>query len=294
MPTIQTFEYVYLPEMSTQVAELMVGNIDWVWRISKEDQDRLAGVPNIQATSAGSLRNNFMVFDAFGSSGETPFTDIRVRQAVAHAIDREAIVRELVPGGTGALHEPCHHEQFGCPSRGSLPIYEYDPDKARALLAEAGYPDGFTAEFWVLETRPRIWIETVQAYLRDVGITAQLRPVGVTQLYEGTANTEIPFMFTNSGSNSIRDVSALWGPFFGTRRDIVRDDELTAWVEEASATVNGEVRLELYQRVGERIIERLYWLPLWIEGTGYAFHEDLEYTPWDDENPRFYFARWKD
>jgi peptide/nickel transport system substrate-binding protein len=116
----------------------------------------------------------------------------------------------------------------------------------------------------------------------------------VTQLYEGTANTEIPFMFTNSGSNSIRDVSALWGPFFGTRRDIVRDDELTAWVEQASATVNGEVRLELYQRVGERIIERLYWLPLWIEGTGYAFHEDLEYTPWDDENPRFYFARWRD
>ena len=65
-------------------------------------------------------------------------TDVRVRQAIAHAIDREAITENLVGDGSTVQKSMCVSVQFGCET--DVTQYPYDPEKAKALLAEAGYP----------------------------------------------------------------------------------------------------------------------------------------------------------
>ena len=292
-PSIETFEYVFIPETSTQIAELMAGNIDWIWRVSDEEKQKLGTLPDIATATAATLRNNFLVFDVNGLSGDPYFKDPRVRQAVAHAIDRKLIVQQLVRGGTDVLHQPCHSSQFGCPPADALMRYEFDPKKAKALLADAGYPNGFDTTLWFFNNYPRDIAQALQANLQSVGIRAKLNPVSPTVMYESTQKGVIPFMWLGSAAGSILDVDALWGQFFGTGRDITRDSELTGWVKAAANTVNERTRLDLYTKAGQRIVEKLYWLPMFMEGGLYVYKKELDFKAWDDENPRFYFSKWR-
>src|SRR6185503_14044644 len=116
------------------------------------------------------------------------------RQAVAHAIDRKSIVQQLVRGGTDVLHQPCHSSQFGCPAADTLTHYEFDPKKAKALLADAGYPNGFDTTLWFFNNYPRDIAQALQANLQAVGIRAKLNPVSPTVMYESTRKGVIPFM----------------------------------------------------------------------------------------------------
>ena len=71
--------------------------------------------------------------------------DVRVRKAIAHAIDREGIVKALVKGESIVVNSLCFPSQFGCTQ--DVPTYDYNPEKAKSLLAEAGYADGFEIPF---------------------------------------------------------------------------------------------------------------------------------------------------
>lgn len=221
-------------------------------------------------------------------------TDIRVRQAVAHAINRPALVEQLVGGSSGAQQQPCVGVQFGCPSPEEVTQYDYDPEKAKALLAEAGYPNGLDVTFWVIDNRPQLWIAAVQADLAAVGIRANIRLANAKILYEATAKGGTPMFFASFGSH-IRDASQMMIAFFGTGslRDLVHDAELTEWVDKGGSVTDPDERLAIYKQIAQRITERLYWLPLWVEPTTYAWSDELNYTPYDDENPRLYLASWK-
>jgi peptide/nickel transport system substrate-binding protein len=94
------------------------------------------------------LRVYFLVMDAQGRSGATPFKDKKVRQAVNHAINREKIVRDAFNGfarSSGSVVSPLH---FGYENH--VARYPYDPSRARQLLAEAGYPKGFEVDYYAI------------------------------------------------------------------------------------------------------------------------------------------------
>src|SRR2546423_14127578 len=101
---------------------------------------------------------------------DNPLTKLKVRQAVWHAIARQAIAEKLVTGGSRVPPAPCFPPQFGCDAEASV-LYDYNPAKAKQLLAEAGYPDGFDVEVttYILPQ----WASSVQNYLQAVGIRAQ-------------------------------------------------------------------------------------------------------------------------
>jgi len=294
MPSIGRVEYRHITEMSTQVSELVSGGVDWVWRLTPDELGNVARSPNINTEVRNSMRLNFISFDVEGKSETQALTDIRVRQAVAHAINRPALVEQLVGGSSGAQQQPCVGVQFGCPSPEEVTQYDYDPEKAKALLAEAGYPNGLDVTFWVIDNRPQLWIAAVQADLAAVGIRANIRLANAKILYEATAKGATPMFFASFGSH-IRDASQMMIAFFGTGslRDLVHDAELTEWVDKGGSVTDPDERLAIYKQIAQRITERLYWLPLWVEPTTYAWSDELNYTPYDDENPRLYLASWK-
>src|SRR5690606_41840174 len=106
-----------------------------------ENADMLDSMPNVTVVSAPTMRMSFLSLDAAGRTGKNPLTDVRVRQAIAHAIDREAIAKNLVGKGAAVQKSLCVPVQFGCET--DVVQYEYNPEKAKQLLAEAGYPNGF-------------------------------------------------------------------------------------------------------------------------------------------------------
>ena len=150
----------------------MTGGIDWMWGVAPENADLLSQAPNIDVVSAATMRMSFLALDAAGRTGDdTPFKKQKVRQAIAHAIDRESLSKNLVGAGSAVLKSFCAPVQAGCDT--DVKQYDYDPEEAKKLLAEAGYPDGFKTTFYAYRDRP--YTEAVLNYLRAVGIQTDLQ-----------------------------------------------------------------------------------------------------------------------
>jgi peptide/nickel transport system substrate-binding protein len=278
-----------IPEVQTQVAELMAGRLDWIWRVPSDMAPMLGANPQLSTVVHESMRISYITLDAKGNGGAPQLADVKVRQAINHAVNREAIVQYLVPG-TRLISANCHPIQFGCSY--DVPTYNYDPEKAKQLLAEAGYPNGFNLDLYAY--RDRQITEAIIGDLRAVGLNANLIFMTFPALYEKKLKHETGMVHSTTGSWSIADASVpLSVTFQGGPADMGYDEELTGWINEAANLLEPEKRKELYQRAYTRIMERAYLVPLSTDVLTYAMSKDLEFKPSTDEVGRFYTAKWK-
>lgn len=289
-PQIGEVRFRTIKEMNTQIAELMTGGIDWIWDVPKEQAERLTGMPGVTVENAPTMRFSYIAFDVDGSSGQKFFTDHRVREAVAHAINREAIVENLVGGASTVIDAACHPDQFGCAD--DIKHWDYDPEKAKQLLTEAGYPDGFETDIYAY--RQPEYTEAVIGYLKEIGIEAKLNFMQYSALRDLTRKGGTPVHQMTWGSNSIPDVSASLGQFFtGTADDPANDPEVIELVKKGNTSIDPEVRKEAYRKAEQIVTEKLYWLPMFTYSKYYAWSSDMNFVPTSDEIPRFYAASWK-
>jgi peptide/nickel transport system substrate-binding protein len=175
-----------MPENSTRIAALKTGEID----IAKDVQGRalidVRSTPGLSITSAPSGTSSHLNF-AHMYEKDSPWADVRVRKAVAMAIDRQTIAMTIFAGeASPAIFPECGKcGTFGMPK--DLKPWPYDPVAAKALLAEAGYPNGLPGE-WDLQTmqsgsapsQPEV-TQAVGSYLAKIGIKTKF------QLMEGGA-----------------------------------------------------------------------------------------------------------
>lgn len=279
-----------IAESNTQLAELMTGGLDWIWDVPKDQAERLAEQPMVTVENAKTFRISYMAFDVLGTSNTEVFKDKRVRQAVAHAINREAIATNLVGSASEVIHAACHPDQFGCTQE--VTRWDYDPEKAKALLAEAGYPDGF--EFDIYGYRQREFTEAVIGDLARVGIKANLNWLQYRALRDIVRGGETPINHMTWGSYSIPDVSAIVSHFFTHGPDDpAKDDETKGYLDIADNSIDPEERKANYKKAFERIASEVYWLPMFTYAKYYAFSKDLDFKTTPDEIPRFYTAKWK-
>ena len=289
-PSIGNIRFRTIKEMNTQMAELLTGGLDWIWDVPKDQAERLAAQGSVTVENAKTMRVSYLAFDVDGDSGQKYFTDKRVRMAVAHAIDREAITKNLVGPASVVIHSACHPDQFACTQ--DVPKWEYDPAKAKKLLAEAGYPDGF--EFDIYAYRQREYTEAVIGDLAKVGIRAKLTFMQYRALRDLVWKGRTPINHMTWGSNSIPDVSAITSHFFaGGRDDPAKDPEVIKALQEGDASVDPEARKAAYKRALTKISGELYWLPMFSYAKYYAWSKDLDFKTTSDEIPRFYTAKWK-
>ena len=173
------------------------------------------------------MRYGFISLDAAGRTGaDNPLTNLKVRQAIFHAIDRATIARTLIKGGARPLDAPCYPSQFGCDQGAAVP-YDYNPAKAKELLAEAGYKDGVETEL-VTGLLPQ-WATALQNYLNAAGIKARLTILVGGAATKRQLDGSAPLYGNSWGSYSINDVSAGLPYFFsGDAVDYTHDDEVEA------------------------------------------------------------------
>ena len=292
VPDIGTLVLRTIPDKNTQVAELMSGGVDWLWKVEPDQAEALKPHPDLTVEAAPTMRVGSFPMDAAGRTGEdNPLTNKKVRQAIAHAINREGILTSLLGEGGEVIHSACYPSQFGCTQ--DVQTYEYDPERARELLAEAGYEDGFEVKFDAYRDRPLA--EAIIGNLREVGIDANLNYGRYATIRDVVRAGDSAMNFMTWGSYSINDASAFTGNFFkGSSDDTAQDEEVQKWLETADTTNDPDVRRENYDKALRKIAEEMYMLPLWSYPYIYAYTDELDFTPYPDEVPRFDLASWKD
>jgi peptide/nickel transport system substrate-binding protein len=291
-PAIKKMSVRFVPDATTEMTELLAGRADWIWNLNPDQFDNVNKLPHLTAVRKESMRVGYLSLDAAGRTGaDNPITKLKVRQAIWHAIDRQAIADKLVTGGSRVPGAPCFPSQFGCNGEAAT-LYDYNPAKAKALLAEAGYPDGFDVELasYVLPQ----WGSAVQNYLMAVGIRAKLNQLQVAALIQRSKAGELRAYLGSWGSYSINDVSAFMPNFFdGGADDYARDPDVQKWLLEAGSSNDPEVRNKAYSAAIQRMTQQAYFLPLHTYVTTYGYSKQLDFTPYPDELPRFYLAKWK-
>lgn len=280
-----------IPDVNTQLAGLFSGSLDFIWEVPADQAEHLKAMDKYTVANASTMRVGYLSMDAAGRSGpDNPFTKVKVRQAVSYAVDREAIVKSLLQGASEVIHSACFPTQFGCTE--DVPHYGYDPEKAKKLLAEAGYPEGFDVDLYAY--RDANYVEAIASYLNAVGIRAKVRMLQYSALREAHMKGEVSFSSQTWASYSVNDASAMVSQFFKLGSlDDAQDEEVKKWLDVADTSTDPEKRKEYYAKALTKIADQAYWLPLFSYNTNYVFTKDIDYQPTPDEVLRFVKMSWK-
>lgn len=172
-----------VPESSTRVGELIAGNVDMINLVIPTEWDRVNGNDGTSVVNGPSTR----VYQLALKCDRGPTQDLRVRQAIDLAIDDKTIVDQILKGAGTPMLTRIPSGITGC-NEDLVGQYNYDPEKAKELLAEAGYPDGFEMKIQAPTGRYLMDTEISQA------IVAMLSQVGITvdlQLMESSAYSNV-------------------------------------------------------------------------------------------------------
>lgn len=292
-PEIKNISIRAISDWATQAAEILSGGIQWTFQMPTDIAEDLGNDPRAQLITGPSLRVGFLTMDVVGKTESgSPLRHLKVRQAINHAIDRQAIVDHLIRGSSKVVHSACHPFQFGCVT--DVVKYEYDPEKAKRLLIEAGYPNGFTIPLWASRERPVM--EVIQHQLGKVGIEVDLRFVMGSALGRALKRGQLSMFYNTWGSFSIPDAGAI-GPEHWAKesfRNLSSDPIIERAMELATENYDKEVRMLSFHQAFDRIAEQAYWVPMFAYTMNYVVTPDVEYTPSKDGMQRLFEVKWKD
>jgi peptide/nickel transport system substrate-binding protein len=177
-PKVSRITYKIVPEAAARTAALRAGEADIVMGLSPNDLESLRKDPNLVIVQKDSLSQ----VTSEMRQTKPPFSDKRVRQAMNYAIDRKSIVNDVMRGVGRIADSPGPPGVWGSIS---LPPYEYNPDKAKQLLADAGYPNGFEGNLFYVSGR---WggddqvTQAMQAYWAAIGVKINIQKVDTAGL----------------------------------------------------------------------------------------------------------------
>jgi peptide/nickel transport system substrate-binding protein len=281
-----------VPDATTEMTELLGGRADWIWGYNADQFANISRVPNLEAQRFGTMRVHFIAIDGAGRSGaDNPLTKLKVRQAVLSAIDRETMAKQLIQGDSRVIDTPCFPSQFGCDVSAAVK-YPYDPARAKELLAEAGYPNGFDTELVTYESTQLSG--AVQNYLKAVGINLRIQQLQVGAAIQLAESGKAPMYAGSWGSNSINDVSAFM-PYWlgGGLDDYARDADVQNLLKQAGANSDPEQRRKAYGEAIRFATERVDFIPMFSDVRYVAFSKQLNFQGFPDDVPRFYLSSWK-
>jgi len=291
-PKVDAMEARFVPESSARVQALLTGEVDAAVSISPDQIDRLEAAGHRSVT-----RNptRIIVFALKANDPESPFADERVRKAFNFAVNKEIITEVLL----GGFVEPATQgaTPFSVGYIEGLNPYPYDPDRARALLEEAGYEDGvsFTIES-VSGTLPNdtAILQQIASDVARVGMTMDVQLLTYPQLLQRTLLGELGgdgFLmdFTNRYADALRGVLNTNHTCRGPGESWFCDDKIQPVIDLAERTFDLAERTRLTEQVVRYyadVAQSLFLFPaLGLDGV----HKRV--TVWEPMNDRFMYDR---
>lgn len=259
----QSITFRPVGENASRVAMLQSGEADFIWPVPTESMETLAADENVYVGADEGIVVRYM----FMNTQKAPFNDVRVRQAMNYAIDKDAYIAVVKNGlaskATSILGPATQHY------KGNEP-YAYDLEKARKLLADAGYPDGFeTSLICTTTTSDLKQCEFIQQQLAQAGITVNINSMEKAIVSEKVESAEGPGseveveMYMSGWSSSTGDAD--WGirPVLAKESEppksynisYFENDEMDGCLKAALETADEEKRAELYAQAQDIIWE---------------------------------------
>src|SRR5262249_8028834 len=136
-PLLDQITFLELPDVSSRVNALTTGEIDVTWGLPPDQLPTIQSNPDLTVETAPSLAFYYQWFN----NSRKPFTDAHVRQALWYALDLPTITSALFGNSATVAQAPITSNTFGFAAQQP---YSHDPAKAKQLLADAGYPNGFS------------------------------------------------------------------------------------------------------------------------------------------------------
>ena len=247
-----------VPEEATRVAMLRAGEAD-IAPVSFDSIPGLEGadirIVSAEETWSPVIRLGGMVqTDEARYNPDNPWSDVRVRQAMNYAVDKQTIIDELFQGqGSVAASDTPVRQWDG------VEPYAYDPEQAKALLAEAGYEDGFPITLKTFTTTPGaelpLMAEAVALYWGDVGIDATIEPVDWPSLRaEWTEGQARDYVWTHRGFPFANPENGIEAGF--SDRSLFAgftSDELEGMLSDLAAETDPDARTEKLTAIGQYI-----------------------------------------
>lgn len=284
-----------------RVAALLAGDVDLIEKPPLQDLPNLEANEEVGVAQGMSNRVIYLHFDheqeptpgIEGTDGKNPFKDVRVRQAVSKAINREAIVDRIMGGVAVPAAQLLPPGMFG--NNPDLEVEAYDLEGAKALLAEAGYPNGFRLVLGSPNDRYINDAQIAQAVaqmLARAGIETTVDAVTKSVFFSRRNNYEFSLYMAGWGSGTgemssplkalvaTRDSDKGMG---GTNRGRYSNTDLDAKVLEALGTVGDAAREAILQEASGMAMADYAILPLHYEVTPWAFRNGLTYEPRTDQ-----------
>jgi len=304
IPYVDSAKILVIPDLSTRLSALRTGKIDKLSGLARED------AVGLDASSPELLKHEYLLQSGWPRIGfkmeHEIFSDIRVRKALSMAIDRDTWIEELLGGKGEPLSYPilAIWEDVYTP-REELPedvreIYEYNPDKARQLLAEAGYPDGFKCEA-VLQQNVAELTEIISTYWADIGVDCKIRVLETAAYYgEAYGRKFKDIVITRSSQTSALNILLFFtsGHFYNYAEiyDPYFDEQMEKIIQTFDRTEQNLLLKELnvhflrqcYIFAGPTPYIYTYWQP-WIEGydgeagLGAGIEGDIAARIWIDQ-----------
>ena len=277
----QTLIFRWSPEPAQRLTELQAGTVDGIDNLASTDFSIVEGDAALQLNPRAAL--NVMYF-GFNNSFP-PFDNEKVRQAIAQGIDRQRIVDNFYPPGTEvATHfTPCTIPN-GCVGE---EWYAYDVEKAKALLAEAGFPNGFDTKIQIRDV-PRSYVAEPVAVATD--LQAQLKAIGVNAEIEVQESTTF---IDNADAGKLDGIHLLgWGAdypditnfldyHFGpgaTAQFGAKFDDITTALQEGASGANDAAREPAYVKANNAVKLHVPMVPILHGASGVAYLADVKDT----------------
>jgi peptide/nickel transport system substrate-binding protein len=283
-PQIKKARFYFVGDAQTREAKLKAGEVDLLMDAPYPDVVPLekAGFTITKLTCQPTTSIQFQL-----KNPHTPWHDLRVRQAIAYAIDKKAIIKGLLHG------VPVHYPRLLPGEVGydpNLKDYDYNPAKARALMKAAGYPNGFDMPFYVQTGMFFGMEETAEAitlYLKqNLNITTHTQGLGLAELIGKifASGRDPTARFVAIGGYPIASLpTPLWGiglAFYGKNPTALYDDtDIDALFGKAEATFDLKKQAPLISRIMSDEQKDLYIITLWDYVAVYAMKHDVTYTP---------------
>ncbi len=269
-PKVDSITWKPVPENGTRMAMLQTGEAHFVSSVPAEQAAAIQKNDKLTLTTADSIVLRYLSMNTM----HKPFDDIRVRQAVNYAINRDALIKVAFGGyGTKANFIVPDGIKYAV----KMDAWPYDPKKARELLAEAGYPNGFDVNLWGAynDSTTQKALQFIQQQLRQVGIKVQVQALEIGQRVEWVQSAPDPAtakvrMYYAGWSSSTGDADWALRPLLASESfppklnntAYYKNDVVDSSISKALKSTDDAELASLYKTAQEQIWKDAPWAPL--------------------------------
>jgi molybdate transport repressor ModE-like protein len=288
-PKVKNITVNFIPDESTRLLAAQSGDIDVAFNVPLAQSTQWENLDTMRVDYINDLSYVGLYFN----TSVAPFDDPKVREAIAHAVDRDAYVDKLLRGhgeAATAIMTPeslaaVYSPDVAREKLAEIPQWDFDLDAAKAALAESGYPDGFETEILTPNTGPQLGTaaQALSQNLAEIGITLNVREVPIEEWLaslDASSDYGLNMMWYFS---TLGDPAEIPSYLLGVGNPAAYDNpEIMALLSEVGAESNPSDRIDLLIEAETLQAEDAVNIPLWWGQSATAFAKDLgmnDYSP---------------